>query len=71
MPPGRGTAEHTSMPLERKVRVHGSSLTIVIPHDVAKMLDLAVGDSFAFEVIGRESMALKLLKRRDNHAPAS
>ncbi len=59
------------MPLERKVKVHGSSFTVVIPHDVAKMLDLAAGDSFAFEVIGRESMALKLLKRRETHLPTS
>jgi antitoxin component of MazEF toxin-antitoxin module len=51
------------MALMRKVRARGATLVVAVPHDLAQMLELGPGDSISFDVLGREQLLLRVVRR--------
>ncbi|HEV2520633.1 MAG TPA: hypothetical protein VGX00_08510 [Thermoplasmata archaeon] len=51
------------MVLKRTVRSRGASLSVVIPADIGRLLSVEAGDAFEYDVLGREQLVLRLVKR--------
>jgi hypothetical protein len=54
--------EALPMALTRTVRSRGSSLVVAIPRDLARMMDVRAGQLLELEVVGRDSILLKVVR---------
>lgn len=47
------------MPLSRKLRRRGSSVTVAIPHDLCVMMSWSPGEAVEIEVVGRDAIVIR------------
>ena len=52
-----------NMPLQRKPRKVGTSWVVTLPSDLVRMLEIPEVSDIAYEVIGRDQLLLRLVRR--------
>jgi antitoxin component of MazEF toxin-antitoxin module len=57
------------VPLTRRIRKRSGSVSVVLPKAIADMLDLHPGDAVSFEIVGRDSILLRLHPRAGTPRP--
>ena len=52
----------SAMPLERKLQARGSSIAVVLPAQVLRMMSLKAGDRVEVTTLGRDEIVLRVVR---------
>lgn len=53
------------MALVRKLRARGASLTVAVPSDLVRMLELHPGDAVEIQALGHDQLLLRVVRTVD------